>query len=1006
MWKKKGGGLYINKGGVMQKYVQTICIFVVILIIFAVSAADLEGQLFDPLRFRMVPVSLPQRSGTADLRLIIASSQNWGKVKVKLELADRLEYAGPKEWKLSLADGDSVEYNFQVIIPPNDTSGIRFNIYVGSHVWQTARRYFVTTGDTLEVYQGKPKPPPLPEPSRGVPDSLLLSYWGSEDAAKDWHPFRLHLLPYKVPQLAGEALLKLKIYSRRDWGPCIMRLKRIEGVEYSGPTEWPVTVNYGDTLVYDVPVIIPPNDTSMIRFELATTHGFVLQATQYFVTTGDKLETTRAKPRKREIPPHLLEKYTTPAGPPDTIPDTVMIDKTMPLPDDVVEQLGGKKQPKVEILPAPDNFPKPQTDDSILDSLRESKGDAKIETVLDLRNPEHLGFAKSIIDNLTEMDISGYYRAIISTDQAAALSRKGIPIARYPQIPGETNPSEKDLQNALPLRNRPPEPLEKPGGWDPIYTDGFENGLGQYWYAIDFNDTSGLDYWDTISVYESWGRASAGLKSAWCSRIGSRPVLSNYDTYMDSWLIIGFILPDYDYLLMEFDIWYSTQEDYDVCVPYYSIDGQYWDPVELYEIYTGSSFGWYYDESYAIDKGTHDTVWIAFRFYSNNAYNYEGVFLDNFRLWGWSDARPDLTPYTPSGWTGPIVPSVYSGTSWLGELYAGYPTYVDLAIVNSGNAPADPFRLMLLVDGEPRRLYETTAPLPAYSYAVVEDDTLTLASGTHELQMDVDCEGAIDESNEDNNSYNDLFFWEIYQVWIDGTLEYRDMGNGGHLCAARNVEVELWDKNNGDDIKISGPDTVYTDDLGIFDFGLVDNLDTEGLGLLDPYFRFIATNPGGKVCIGPGDPCPMYHCSSSPNFDITDDITIWIYADSDQSGRFYIIDKILDGYRKWQQLRPNDYTMPVDIILCDSVTGYLRGTNCIYIDTSDNDLEFRPDTYDQDIILEEYGHKISRDFFIFDNGFQSSHWWFTKISLEFGAAEAFGYFWSCLARNSHTLVNR
>ena len=122
---------------------------------------------------------------------------------------------------------------------------------------------------------------------------------------------------------------------------------------------------------------------------------------------------------------------------------------------------------------------------------------------------------------------------------------------------------------------------------------------------------------------------------------------------------------------------------------------------------------------------------------------------------------PDLRPYTPPGWSYPIIPSSLRGTSSVNTLYAGQPTYFDWAVVNDSSAPiATRFYTYLYLDGTRIASWYTDG-LPAYWYAYARDWAYTVATpGWHTLRLVADATEAIAEGNEGNNSWEYMFYWQ------------------------------------------------------------------------------------------------------------------------------------------------------------------------------------------------------------------------------------------------------
>jgi len=124
--------------------------------------------------------------------------------------------------------------------------------------------------------------------------------------------------------------------------------------------------------------------------------------------------------------------------------------------------------------------------------------------------------------------------------------------------------------------------------------------------------------------------------------------------------------------------------------------------------------------------------------------------------------KPNLTPYTPSGWDFPLVPSSRTGTHNVDTLYAGQPTYIDLAVINNGQtSTSGQFYVRVYEDGNQIGEGSYSSDLPPGYYIVVEDWAYTFSAGYHTLKIVADPTGAIDESNEGDNSWERQFYFEL-----------------------------------------------------------------------------------------------------------------------------------------------------------------------------------------------------------------------------------------------------
>ena len=117
---------------------------------------------------------------------------------------------------------------------------------------------------------------------------------------------------------------------------------------------------------------------------------------------------------------------------------------------------------------------------------------------------------------------------------------------------------------------------------------------------------------------------------------------------------------------------------------------------------------------------------------------------------------PNLTPYTPSGWSAPIVVSKVSGSHTdSSPLYSTDTLYFDFAVINNGVASTGTgFANALYIDGHLLASYGPSYALTPGSYFNPGSINLgTLSVGTHTLKVVADSTGVIDESDETDNTY-------------------------------------------------------------------------------------------------------------------------------------------------------------------------------------------------------------------------------------------------------------
>ncbi len=124
-------------------------------------------------------------------------------------------------------------------------------------------------------------------------------------------------------------------------------------------------------------------------------------------------------------------------------------------------------------------------------------------------------------------------------------------------------------------------------------------------------------------------------------------------------------------------------------------------------------------------------------------------------------SMPDLIPYPRAPGTDPVTISSITGTFLDDTLYANQPVFIDWGFKNIGTANANAvFTVALFIDGQ-RILDYPFAGLGAGLAGGYNDTSFTWnTSGWHTVSIIVDPENSIVESNENNNTWSGLFYWE------------------------------------------------------------------------------------------------------------------------------------------------------------------------------------------------------------------------------------------------------
>ena len=125
---------------------------------------------------------------------------------------------------------------------------------------------------------------------------------------------------------------------------------------------------------------------------------------------------------------------------------------------------------------------------------------------------------------------------------------------------------------------------------------------------------------------------------------------------------------------------------------------------------------------------------------------------------------PDLVPYAPEGWGGPLVVNSYLGRTEDGPLSTDVTTIIQFGFKNAGQVSAlGEVEAHVYVDGIfvmgavwPLVLADQTLALDPWPDLL---ETMNLKPGTHSVRVVIDPGNRIDETDESNNEYQAAFSW-------------------------------------------------------------------------------------------------------------------------------------------------------------------------------------------------------------------------------------------------------
>ena len=123
-----------------------------------------------PYYLTLEPAALPDAPGPVKIKLIIVPTR-CKEMRVVITKIDRLEYNGEVEWTFPCVPKDTFELELDVIIPPNDTSGLEFNI-ISDDAGMPYYAYFHTTYGRVKFYRSNHRIP-FPSSKHKAPKTTI-----------------------------------------------------------------------------------------------------------------------------------------------------------------------------------------------------------------------------------------------------------------------------------------------------------------------------------------------------------------------------------------------------------------------------------------------------------------------------------------------------------------------------------------------------------------------------------------------------------------------------------------------------------------------------------------------------------------------------------------------------------------------------------------------------------------------------------------------------------------
>jgi hypothetical protein len=264
------------------------------------------------------------------------------------------------------------------------------------------------------------------------------------------------------------------------------------------------------------------------------------------------------------------------------------------------------------------------------------------------------------------------------------LETSSLGLAATPTLPSlsRTTPTPKPTRTPLsnptapPIKGNQPGKLDSPGirtpnqpsgTWQLIASEGFESAFPSTgWTVLDLNHTYCQLCWDDASYWDGTVyRAHAGSWAAWPPRGGTNgysPYSNiNYTNNMNTRMIYGpFDLSNAVYADADFYLWREIEPGYDYLAFEVSHTGNVNDFQELAR-WDGSVQQWVFQDIYFNDYIGDNSVWVAWRFYSDYSVTYQGPWVDDIRVWKYVPGQVTVQGYVHYyDRTGTRVPAQYA----------------------------------------------------------------------------------------------------------------------------------------------------------------------------------------------------------------------------------------------------------------------------------------------------------------------------------------------------------
>ena len=223
--------------------------------------------------------------------------------------------------------------------------------------------------------------------------------------------------------------------------------------------------------------------------------------------------------------------------------------------------------------------------------------------------------------------------------------------------------------------------------------------------------------------------------------------------------------------------------------------------------------------------------------------------------------KPNLKPFTPTGWSAPLICSVNPDTISEDTLYAGQPYYLSLAVKNEGTANINDTFAIVVTKNDTLRfgwLFPSLAQGGVVRGTCILDTIFT--PGAYSMKVVADPFSQIAESDETDNVWGKTFYWKTagapdisvtpeslyyYYQFSKEIKEVPGYWNTNEVCVTVDIpDFQIEELGDGTQEVMTSPEVMTSQKVNIQGFGWTSK---SGAPHLPAKILTLAIPPGGVV---------------------------------------------------------------------------------------------------------------------------------------------------------------